>query len=263
MNTEKIQNRIVYLSKLIASVEGKLQKIPEEGNLRVFKDNKVTKYYLITGTGDTNGKYLKKEEMSLAQKIAQRDYYKKLLKEAYREKKALERYIAGMKGTAPEEVYEEMNELRKQLVKPALMSDEEYVRRWLSEEYKGNPYEPSEKIRETKRGDMVRTKSEELLANMYYEMGVPYRYEYPLTLYDGRVKYPDFILLKMPERKEIYHEHLGLLEDGDYRRANLTKLRDYSKSGVFLGNNLIITYETDYVPLNIPEIRRMVEKVLR
>lgn len=261
MNTDKFQNRIIFLTKLITTIENKLRKVNVEGNLRIFKDKKTTKYYLISKKADTNGKYLKKKDLSIAQKIAQRDYYIKLLKEATREKKALEKYVAGMCGTAPEDVYDELNELRRELVEPALISDRKYVVQWLSEEYRGNPYEPSELLRETKRGDRVRTKSEELLANMYYEMGIPYKYEYPFTVYDGRVKYPDFVLLKMPERKEIYHEHLGLLEDDTYRKTNLIKLRDYSKSGLYLGDNLIITYETDYVPLNIPDTRKMIGKI--
>ena len=51
-------------------------------------------------------------------------------------------------------------------------------------------------VYETKKNELVRTKSEMMLADMYYELGIPYRYEAQLLLKNGKKKYPDFTLLK-------------------------------------------------------------------
>ncbi len=56
----------------------------------------------------------------------------------------------------------------------------------------------------------------------------------------------------------VHHEHLGVLEDDEYRGKNLIKLNDYSKSGIYFGKNLLMTIETEYCPLNIKDIRENV-----
>lgn len=53
------------------------------------------------------------------------------------------------------------------------------------------------------------------------------------------------------EKELIYHEHLGLLDEEKYRRDNLRKLNDYRKNGIYPGKNLIVTYETEGIYLNI------------
>ena len=81
-------------------------------------------------------------------------------------------------------------------------------------------------------------------------LGIPYRYECPLVLgYDFTI-YPDFTILKMPERKEVYLEHFGMLDDEEYFDRMLLKLNTYEKNGIYLGSNLFFTYETSVKPIN-------------
>ena len=94
-----------------------------------------------------------------------------------------------------------------------------------------------------------------------YELGIPYRYEAELCLRNGKVKYPDFTLLNVQTREIVYHEHLGLMDDDQYRRANLIKLDEYRRNGIYLGKNLIITYEAEGCYLNIREIKKMCQQI--
>ena len=71
----------------------------------------------------------------------------------------------------------------------------------------------------------------------------------------------DFILLDKKKRKEIYHEHLGLLDDSGYRRDNMQKLDLYRRSGIYVGKNLILTHEGAGSPLNIRDIRASVKEM--
>lgn len=100
-----------------------------------------------------------------------------------------------------------------------------------------------------------------MIANLYFEMGIPYKYEFPLKLPNGKIKYPDFTVLDKRNRKEIYHEHMGLMGDENYRNANLNKLSEYLKNGIYIGKNLIITFETAENPIDIRAIKRMLEKI--
>ena len=68
-----------------------------------------------------------------------------------------------------EQVYDELNEVRKALVTPAFMSIKEILRRWNTEEYESNPFHPENLRYETEQGEMVRSKSEVIIANILYQ----------------------------------------------------------------------------------------------
>ena len=70
------------------------------------------------------------------------------------------------------------------------------------------------KIHEALSGDMLRSKSEVIIANMLHERGVPFRYEQPLFAGDGTLRLPDFTVTLAG--KTYYWEHLGRLDLTDY-----------------------------------------------
>ncbi len=262
MDRNELLRRKKELDGILRLCEESIAKMPS-GNLRISKDGNKVKYFHVVEKGDTHGKYIRKQDVKLAEMIAQRDYYTKVAEEAKREIKAIDMYLKNMSDIKVEDVFDSLNGYRQALVNPVILSDKEYARRWENETFKTNPFESGERVYETKKGEKVRSKSEAMIADMYFELGIPYRYECEVALYNGKVKYPDFTLLKISERKLIYHEHMGMLEDDFYRKNNLIKLNEYSKSGIFCCDNLIISFETEYAPLNIKEIRKMVKKVLK
>lgn len=67
-----------------------------------------------------------------------------------------------------------------------IITDEMYAEQWENEQYEVNPYYQEEKVYPTKKDEFVRSKSEVLLADMYYELGIPYRYEAELRLKNGK-----------------------------------------------------------------------------
>lgn len=73
------------------------------------------------------------------------------------------------------------------------------------------------KIHQALTGDMVRSKSEVIIANLLHERGIEFRYEKPLyATVEGTMYLPDFTLIWQGE--EIYWEHLGRLDLPDYRK---------------------------------------------
>lgn len=78
---------------------------------------------------------------------------------------------------------------------------------------KGGWYEAG-KIHEALTGDMVRSKSEVIIANLLHEAGIDFLYEKPLIAPDGTMHLPDFTIKWRGE--EYYWEHLGLLGKKDY-----------------------------------------------
>lgn len=87
-------------------------------------------------------------------------------------------------------------------------------------------------IHRTERGDLVRSKSELVIADKLNAAGVNYLYEQPVKLSDGRVRYPDFTVVDDATGDTIYWEHLGLLEEPAYRSRWEAKLNAYRSSGI-------------------------------
>ena len=258
----QLNKRKLYLQKLLNEIENRMQNLPQ-GTLRVSKMNGIPRYYHITSKGDTKGKYILKKNKKMAEQLAQKDYMQRVYQCAKTELEDIKEFLNKHDKKELENIYPKLNPYRKELVKPMVISDEEYAAQWEQETFVSNPYHPEEKVYPTKKEEMVRSKSEVMIADMYYELGIPYRYEAEVQLSNGKIKYPDFTLLNIRTREIIYHEHLGLMDDENYRKANLIKLDEYRKNGIYLGKNLIITYEAEGCYLNIKEIRDMCREIIK
>lgn len=246
-----LEKELIELGKFITKLETK-SKYKSEGRLRI--DNKKSKcqYYYMdrkeNSSAGHNGRYMKKEELSLAKAIAQRDYDAIALKKAKERKKCIDTFINKYAKTDLKELYNKTHPQRRVLIETDVISDEEYVRRWLAVEYKGKSEVEDDIV--TERGECVRSKSEKIIADKLNMLNIPYRYEYPLMLDNGKTVYPDFTILKMPERKEVYFEHFGMIDDEEYFEHMIYKLNSYENNGIYMGINLFITYETSKKPLN-------------
>ena len=72
-------------------------------------------------------------------------------------------------------------------------------------------------IHRTERGDLVRSKSELVIADKLHARGIDYAYEQPLVLSNGRTRYPDFTIANHARGVTFYWEHLGMLNDPGYK----------------------------------------------
>ena len=72
------------------------------------------------------------------------------------------------------------------------------------------------KIHEALSGDMLRSKSEVIIANLLHERQIPFLYEEPLFAGDGTLRLPDFTVTWRGQT--FYWEHLGLLDLNKYAK---------------------------------------------
>jgi exodeoxyribonuclease V alpha subunit len=91
---------------------------------------------------------------------------------------------------------------------------------------KGDWYEAG-RIHEAITGDMVRSKSEVIIANMLHERGLSFWYEKPLIATDGTMYLPDFTIQYRGE--EFFWEHLGMLSKPEYAEHWEVKKKWYEK----------------------------------
>ena len=84
-------------------------------------------------------------------------------------------------------------------------------------------------IHRTERGDLVRSKSELVIADKLHARGIDYAYEQPLVLSNGRTRYPDFTITDYARDVTFYWEHLGMLDDPGYKIRWKRKRAEYLK----------------------------------
>lgn len=88
--------------------------------------------------------------------------------------------------------------------------------------------------------------------------GIPYKYECPLKL-GSYVIYPDFTILKISERKVIYLEHLGMMDDHDYANNAIRRINAYQLNGIIYGDRLFTTMETKQNPLDVRVLKKLID----
>ena len=261
-STEKL---VEYLNELTAASD-ELQKSVEkskEGSLHVVMRGDYCMYYHRKNSKDKSGTYIKKRNMDVAKALAQKDYDIAVLKEIEAEKKMIERFLQRFDEAKMGKLFSEEILSRKRLINPIAMSDEDYINLWNNIEYEKKPICEGTEEYMTENGECVRSKSEILIANALKQNGIPYRYEYPFSLFDGRVRHPDFCVLNLRERKNYYWEHCGKVGEEEYGDYISRKMNDYAKSGLVPGRDIIITMESKNVPLNMNTVQGIIDAYLK
>lgn len=124
-------------------------------------------------------------------------------------------------------------------------------------EVNGKFYE-EKMIHRTVRGELVRSKSEVIIANALYYNGLDYEYE-PELVIENKVKRPDFKVEDYDTGIVWYWEHCGMMTDPQYRKRWEDKKKFYEKNGIVEGKNLIVTYDDENGGLDSDLIQRIIE----
>ena len=260
--TAKILERKAFLESLIKSLQIKLKKAPE-GSLVIAKRGKRIQYYYRRNPSDKLGTYLDASQKPLIQALAQKSYHEKVLKTALAENKVIADFLRKLPVLSPEQVYEEIPELRRFLISPIIETDDTFITNWISLDYPRKPVNDGSSAFQMPNGEFVRSKSEFIIASLLTRENIPFRYECPLRLSTPGVIHPDFTVLNVRLRKELYWEHLGMMDDPDYVEQALRRITAYQKDGFFLGDKLIITYETRNTPLSISQVSSLIDQYLK
>lgn len=289
------KEEIIKLEKMMKKTDGFLKNAPE-GCLKWQNRRKKTYYYhqyteklealnlnaeqekeslvnQIIGeqtdksAGKWNRKYISGENISLAKELANKHYYIGLKKIIQKRLKALNKFIKDYPAEEIDVIYDELCDERKVLVEPIEITIKEKVKKWLEEVYEKN-ISFSENLRyETEQGDIVRSKSEVIIANILYQhrKDILYKYEKPLEIIEnGRKKtiYPDFTIINVHTGKVIYWEHAGLMDDAFYANEFVRKMNTYITNGLLPGRDVVLTFETQGNGLDIGVVKMLVKSLI-
>lgn len=247
------------LSKSIEDIEKKMQSFPE-GRINVRVRNGKTYYYLACSDG--SDKYLSREDTKLIEHLIQKDYLNRVLKRAKKELSALEKILKLYPDNLAEDVFDQLSEKRKSFIKPINVYDDAYAQKWMTAPYKRKPFKKGMPEFYTTKGERVRSKSEIIIADRLRANGIPYRYECPLKV-GKKIIHPDFTILRMSDRKILYHEHCGKMGDPKYIEDMLTRAKDYGLESIILGDRLFYTFESETIPLDVVMLDKLIKKHYR
>lgn len=261
--SNQVEERMDYLTGLKASLVKELVNMPK-GKLLTLrgKGRKTFRYYVRENTKDKLGKYLDQFQTTLRNQLAKKKYYETLIKEIDKECAKLRRILDFKLEDSIISSYEKMNLGIRQIITPYNVDDATFATRWLEQEYQGLGFDERDNTEFfSEKGERMRSKSEVLIANALNKRGIPYKYECPVSLPSGMVKYPDFTVLNVRKRKVYYWEHLGKMGDMEYVASNVKKLFEYKKAGIWVGKNLILTFEAAEMPLGTKELELIIDEL--
>lgn len=260
---EELDKRRKALEEIIKEKQLALSGAPE-GRVRCIKGKAKSSYYHVTKSSGRTGLYLGKEDLDLARALAQKTYDEEILRLAIEEERRLAQLQKHREPFRLEQVYDNCSPLRKELITPITLPDDEYVRQW---QQKCGVFQPQgfgqdEQEHYSQKGLRVRSKSEALIADRLDALGIPYFYGRPVYLKGYGLVYPDFTILIVHLRKTIIWEHLGKMDDPAYVNKNLGKLFAYEKNGFVIGDSLILSFESGMHNLQHKYIDRMIHNYL-
>ncbi len=257
---DDLEKLLTDIEKRINVINKRLAKAPE-GSLRISKNGNKYQYYNKTEQYHP-GKYIPRKDDSLAARLAQKDYDTKLLKILEEQRRVIKQFRNEFDPNAAQHIYEQLSGARKALVTPLYLSDDEFIKQWLSVPYKKLGFKEGDQEHYTAKGERVRSKSEVMIADALLRHNIPYRYEFPVYSHGVLIAAPDFNCLNVRLRKDYYWEHLGKLGDPDYANKNVSKIEKYTLADDFDSSSLILTLETDKHPLNTKVIEEQIRKYL-
>lgn len=235
-------------------------KFPQ-GKIHIIKNHGSNQFYLRTDPKDKSGKYISKSDKQKLKPFLQKRYDEEVSKLVDTEINAIEDFLQKTDSVSKrlQMVYSNETDDIKQFLSPIDISDEDFISQWLSIPYEKKEINPDGPEYFTDKKEQVRSKSEINIANCLNGMNIPYKYECPLVLGNGYRMHPDFTILDVKNRREVYWEHRGMMDDLNYVKHTVERIKMYEKDGIFLGDGLIITEETLDRPLGTKEIRAIIE----
>lgn len=248
-----------HLETIVNQVKERLESVPD-GHLRISKDRNNIRYYQCTD--GSNGIYIPKVEERLPRQLAQKTYDMKVLKKAETMLKQIKKMTKEYSDDEIEQVYKSLNKERQALIIPVEPTWEQTLAEWYLEEYEGKEFQEGAPLILTEKGERVRSKSEKILADFFYRKNILYRYEKPLHLKGYGIVYPDFTFLSKKTGQEIYWEHEGMMDKPDYARKAVYKIESYQNNGIYIGERLILTFETEQSVLNSKIVEQLAERYL-
>ncbi len=251
---EELNSELKKDTNLLSEVELAIRQAPEgtlevqtvRGKLRFFNRTNEKKEYVST---------TEKIFIALCNKRFCTQIMKITEKKIKGLKKCLKILNSLLRLKTPSMVYEKLPTEIKTNIMLLKNTDEGYAQFWQSKKFICK--ETDDASFKTLRGDLVRSKTELIIADKLYIAQIPYHYEVTMQSSIGLL-YPDFYILNKRTRKTYIWEHFGKMDDPEYCKKTLLKLEAYEQKGFILGKNLIATFESSLYHIRTEQLDNII-----
>lgn len=221
-----------------------LQTLPE--GILLCTDQYGLKKYVqripATGNRKKERRYGVKKKPEVLNGLVRKEYVTKALNLIDRDLRAVDlairRYIPVDEDSVMRSFLTENPELADGIHRCSV-NDEE----WRNEFDRIDDFHPENLQQIAADGTRRRSKNELYIASRLDHYDQIYRFDCPTGI-PGLYRAPDFTIIRKSDRKVIYWEHMGMMDDLEYRIDNKRKLEEYEAAGIVPWDNLILTYDT-------------------
>ena len=211
---------------------------------RLYVQEKNGRPYFIQSCR-VNGKEVKKG-ISSKPELIQGLIRRQLLEAELREREKKQQAVFSIEKSYPD--FNLQKEIKRLMTAYPVLNDDIiakalYVKgsSWASESYEQSTFKPEERRQINSRGLKLRSKSELLISEKFYEFGIAFRYEQVLMI--GQITLnPDFTI-RRNDGKIFIWEHEGLTNVQSYLKWQQRKAELYASIGFVPWDNLIVTYD--------------------
>ena len=128
---EQLRQKQEEFLDLARRLQAFIKNAPKE-RLRIRKKGTHYQYYIEKNTKRT---YIPKKNLETAKKLAQRDYYKKLLPGLIKNLKVMKQFFKDYDTAKLEQSYSHLPAARRQLVQPIFLDNETYAQAWQAKKF--------------------------------------------------------------------------------------------------------------------------------
>ena len=221
----------MYEKKLARLPKGFLSMTEQNGHQYYSKCVEGKKLYLGLGNA--------KEVLQLQQ----RRLLTELIKNIEKNESLLKRFVRDYREVSPQLIAQTLGKAYQcsDLAETILQGNKNY-KKWGDQPYERNNRYPEGLIHRTIKGDMVRSKSEVIIANTLYPKLLQYRYE-ELTKVGKYIFAPDFKIAVPRQNKIKILEHFGMMNNSEYREKALWKINVYLEEGYKPYDDVLFTFD--------------------
>ena len=144
--TEEIKKLLAEEKRMHREAVTYIDKAPK-GVLKYQRINDKVYYY--SQENNTKRIYIKRNQMDLVQKLAQKDYMQRVKKILSKQIQLIQKFIREFEEESLEKIYNELPEIKKLLVKTLENDTEKSVEKWENEKYETYRAFPENMIYET------------------------------------------------------------------------------------------------------------------
>lgn len=248
-------SRIRILMSYLAFLQEHLNHVPEG-----FIIYEKYRYRWFLPDGSHHRLYLEKDEQIIRELCCKR-YWKHAMVAAKAELSACQSYERHAPKQTPEQVWANLPLEIRRFVSPLQPESMEQIEKWKRKAYRTTSNNECGKIYCCSDGTMVRSKSEYIIAEKLISYQIPFRYECGAYLRHYGWVYPDFIMLRASDFREIVYEHFGRMDDPTYLSHAVKKIMQYQENGYLPWKNFVYTVESSSSPLRPETVDEMIHSV--